>query len=523
MTVTRITGLTSGMDIDSLVKQLMSAQQSKLNSLNSKKTTLEWQRDQYRDISAKLVDFRNNKLASYNLQTTMAAKSATASGTAAAQASVSVSAGANALTGSMTIQVNSLATAAQSVSGVGIGSVDASKAISTLGLSNYTADGDGNFNFTITNSGTSSQPVTITLNEDTDSLSSMVDKINKSAANVTAYIDQSTGKLSLTSKTTGVSTISADGFLNNFNLQTVRDSQGQPLGSTASVVINGILTSRNSNSFTENGVDITLNAVSDGSAATITTKTNTDTIVNAIKSYLNDYNSVLSTVTSKINEVHSRDYGPLTADQKKAMTDDDIKNWETKAKTGLLHNDSTLSALVNNMRLASLTPVSVPGNRINTSGGDTITLGDLGIDSGSWEKLGQLSITNESKLRAAIEADPDAVMKVFMQQSTSSDPKVKNSPNDASSGVFNRLSSSVMSALSDLSSRVGTSQISADATASFLATSQFGDQLRSLTTQISDENDRLSRLEDSYYAKFTAMETAMSKYQSQGSSLGFSS
>ena len=235
----------------------------------------------------------------------------------------------------------------------------------------------------------------------------MVSKINSSSgADVNAFLDASTGKMSLTAKTsgTGGSVAIAGDILSNFDLTTVA------AGENADVTINGIATTRSSNTFTENGVEITLNALSGGSVSKLSVVTNTDKTVETIKAFIADYNSLLDTVNGKLNEERYRKYTPLTDDQKKEMSDDEITLWETKAKSGFLHNDSTLSQAVNNIRLSSITDVTIDGNKVN--------LTSLGISTGDYTSRGKLIIKDEAKLRAAIEANPDQVTKFFTQQST---------------------------------------------------------------------------------------------------------
>jgi len=55
--VNRIGGLASGMDIDSIVQKLMSAERAPLYKLQQKKTTYEWQRDAYRSVNTKIDTF----------------------------------------------------------------------------------------------------------------------------------------------------------------------------------------------------------------------------------------------------------------------------------------------------------------------------------------------------------------------------------------------------------------------------------------------------------------------------------
>ncbi|WP_217596234.1 flagellar filament capping protein FliD [Cohnella sp. GbtcB17] len=58
--VTRLSGLNSGLDVESLVTGLMKAEKMPLDSLNQKKTTLTWQTDLYREINTKLSALRNS-------------------------------------------------------------------------------------------------------------------------------------------------------------------------------------------------------------------------------------------------------------------------------------------------------------------------------------------------------------------------------------------------------------------------------------------------------------------------------
>lgn len=498
----RISGFASGMDIDSMVKELMKAKRVPLDKLSQQKTLLGWQREQYRDINIKMVDFRNNKLFNYGLSGSIAAKQVNATGNTAA---VSAKAGSDAVSGSMTVEVTSLADAANVTSTAGIGSVDTSQSLSTLkssGKINYTADGSGNLSFTINGA-------SISLNENTDTLATMVSKINSnSAANVNAFLDSATGKMSISSKTEGASssvTIPAGGLLDSFNLS------APTVGHDAQVVINGITTSRSSNNFTENGVDITLNAPSGGIATTLNVVTNTDKIVDTLKSFITDYNSLLDTVNGKLNEERYRKYTPLTDDQRSAMKEDEIKLWEDKAKSGLLYNDSTLSQAVSNIRLASVTSVNINGTDVNLS--------SLGIRTGDWTSQGKLVIADESKLRAAIESNPDQVVKFFTQQTTETDPQLKVMPTNPDNGLFNRLSNLIMTALDGLNAKAGTSKYSTDPNAAYAPTSLLGTQLRDIDIRISDVSERLTSQETNYYRQFTAMETAMNRYNSQSSSL----
>ncbi|WP_027087244.1 flagellar filament capping protein FliD [Cohnella panacarvi] len=599
--VMRISGFSSGLDIDSIVKNLLKAQRAPLDKLNQQKTALEWQREQYRDVNIKMVDFRNNKLFNYGLQGTVSAKQVKTSGNTSA---VSAKADSNAIAGSMTIEVKQLATSSSIVSTAGVGTVDKNKTLNQLngGALNYTAVG-GKVAVTINGQ-------TIQLDETIDTLNTMVAKINANKdMNVTAFIDGTTGKLSLTSKTggpvpittggtllddfqlggltsssgigavdTAVDTLAdlktsgklsytADGLGNvsfsmNGSMITVNENDtlndllnainsdagaavtaaidgttgkltiksdgsgsvavsgdlfakfnltGETVGQNAKVVINGIETERASNTFTENGVSITLNTISAGSITTLNVTSDTDKIVDSIKTFIKEYNDLLETVNNKVNEERYRKFSPLTSEQKAEMSEDEIKLWEDKAKSGLLRRDTTLTTMVDNMRLAAMTDITIDGVRVN--------LASFGIETGEWQQRGKLVIKDEAKLRQAIEANPAQVEQFFTQQTTQTDAKLKVSPTNPDNGLFNRLSNTLMTAIEDLSKKAGTSKYSISKDAAFLETSSISELLRSLDTKIYNANDRLNRLEVTYYKQFTAMETAMNRFQSQSSAL----
>ncbi len=521
----RISGFSSGLDIDQMVAKLMKAQRAPLDKLNQKKTTMEWQREQYRDLNLKIVDFRNNKLMNYSMSTAISGKKATVTGNTT---TISAKANPNAVAGSMSIEVEKLATASSLLSekldvngdptanNGGIGKVDVSKSLVDLGL---IAAGKENISFSLKNGSASS--VTITANKG-DSLASVIDAINKSSANVNAFLDSETGRLSIASKNTGAVTLSVakdaldaggnpiiedgdpDNFLAKFNL---KDTKGMD----AVLTINGIKTTRTTNTFTENGVEFTLNAAAPGSISTVTIGTDTDKILDTIKSFITDYNGVMDAVNGKLNEEKYRKYAPLTTEQKEEMKDKEIELWEEKAKSGLLRRDSTMTSMLSDMRLAAMSDVIVDGKNLN--------LFSMGIGTGDWTQRGKLIIQDEAKLRAAIESSPDKVMALFTQRTTESDPIKKKQATTPDSGLFNRLSNVLNAAIESLSKQVGTSAYITDKNTPFKPDSSMGEELWRLDNKIADMAQLMARKETQYYKQFTAMETAMNRYNSQSSAL----
>jgi flagellar hook-associated protein 2 len=356
---------------------------------------------------------------------------------------------------------------------------------------------------------------TITLNgkeiaiESGDSLNDIVKKINKQT-NVTAFYDSFTGRMSLVSKQTGEvngtsgtdSTISIAGALFTDTLKITQGSAQETAGANANLVINNIATERTSNSFTVNGVNITLNEASAGKSTTIEVKTDTDAIVNSIKTFIKDYNELNTLLSNKMGEQKFRDFLPLTEEQKENMSDKEVELWEGKAKSGLLRNDSILERTYNRLR-TTLSSYVDNGFNINS-------LSDLGITTGFYQERGKLNLADEGKLRAAIENNVEAVYSVF---ASSSDPD--GSGNGL--GVVTRMYNELKNTLSDIADKAGTSTF-ADLPG-FNSNARLSRRIGDIDKQIDTMNERLKDMEDRYYKQFTAMEQAIQRFNAQSSYL----
>ncbi|AFC27093.1 flagellar capping protein [Paenibacillus mucilaginosus 3016] len=491
--VNRITGITSGLDTDTLISQLMKANRIPVDKMAQQKQTVEWQRDAYKEINAKILDFRNNKLFNFKREGTFAAKTLTTVGDTSA---VGAKATSSSVPGTLKVEVVSLAQPSVSTSTAAITADPAFKTNVPLKDTEFVAGFTPvapattpptyqEFDITVNSK-------VIRINPNTDSLDSMMSKIS-SQAGVTAFYDSTNRVVSMSGGGQAISV--AGDFLTN----TLKLGAGSaPVD--AQLKINGVATTRASNSFSVNGVDITLNGVG---TTTIDVKSDTDKVMESIKTFITDYNSMLKTIQEKLGEDKFRDYTPLTSEQKEAMKDKDIELWEGKAKSGLLRNDSILSALANTMRSSMSTPVE-------TGNPNYKTLSAIGIDSGSYLEKGQLYIKSETKLREAIEKDPQAVINLFTQDG--------NGDTDRSDvGVGERLYQDLMGSLEKIAKKAGTSAFSDMSV--FKSDSDLGKRLTDLNTRIAKGNERLADIENRYYKQFAAMEAAMSKYNSQSSYL----
>ena len=143
-----------------------------------------------------------------------------------------------------------------------------------------------------------------------------------------------------------------------------------------------------------------------GETEKIEVSRNTDQIVDGIKQFMDSYNKLVKTLNDYLNEdANYRDYAPLTADQKKEMSEREIELWEEKAKEGLLRRDSTIDGFLQSMRTVLY----------QKPAGCRYALYELGIETGEWETRGQLqfSTDGEERLRQILETDPSSVMQLF--------------------------------------------------------------------------------------------------------------
>jgi flagellar hook-associated protein 2 len=334
-------------------------------------------------------------------------------------------------------------------------------------------------------------------------LNDVISKVNNSNLGLTMYYDEYKDMFTLTRKETGNFNssssvdneiiISSDTDTYDFLRDTLKFRDSTEYGGTNAVFnINGLDTERTSNTFTISGVTYTLKSKFD-SPVTISVSNDVDTIYNNIKNFVDQYNSLIDAVQSKLNEDRYPDYAPLTDDQRKELTDTQQDQWDKKARSGLLRNDMTMKSSLSNMRSLIYSKV----NNANISS-EYNQLSSIGITTTSdWLEGGKLEI-NEDKLKAAIQNDPDSVELLFRATGSTTSEK----------GIVQRLYDSVNNTYNTIVDKAGKSTY---------VNTQFtiGKNINDLTDKIRDMNDKLGKLEDRYYAQFTAMEQAIQKYNSQ--------
>ncbi|QCT04565.1 flagellar capping protein [Paenibacillus algicola] len=493
--VTRISGLASGMDIDAMVKKLMQAERKPLDKLNQQKQLLEWKRESYRETSTKLVSFLQEKLSKLSLSSSISAQKANVSGNLDILSAVASSTA----SGTMEITVKDLATSSRAVTAL---NVDANGDSISFNVASSTLLSNLNPKILPGEVQVGEAMITVTAE---DTIESFVKKINSSKeAGVTAIYDNSSG-LSLTSKATGSAAIKLDANVASaFQLHS-------KAGTDAALTVNGLAITKSSNSFELNGVNITLKSKTPiGAITRIEVSKDTDKIVENVQSFVDAYNDVLALLNSKVGEERFRKYHPLSTEERAAMSDEEAKLWTSKAKSGMLKSDGILQDTITQMRTALMQGVD-----IGRDDGKPLILTELGITTGTYDTKGKL-ILDQDKLKKALEADPEIVSNFFVKKDPATALKSEYTQLD---GVYTKLTKITNLSLQRMAETAGTSKVSSDLSSTFLNTSSMGEQLTSLDRRISDMTSRLNRIETNYFKKFSAMETAINRYNSTSSSL----
>ena len=491
----RLTGLYSGIDTDQLVSSMMQIEQLKLNRQLRSLTTMQWKQETYNTVNTDLKAFMNDFISVLGSNTMMKSGNYVtynAAVTGDKSSAVTISGSSEAYAGTTTINsITQLATAATASSTGKVSSGDelsASNAalLGNLGFAEALQFVDGKISFAIND-------VAFTF-KSTDSLQTVINTVNSSDAGVNMIYSRLTDKISFESKAQG-----AEGAV------TIRNISGNAFGASgafgidngtyengqnALLNINGVDVVRSSNNFSIDGINYTLNstfAAADG-PVTIKLTQNSDNAVDSIKKFIDGYNTLIKKLTDLTTNRKTREqskYTALTDEEKASMTEEQVKQWETIAKTGLLYNDAGISSLLSGLR----------GALYDTIEGLGISPSELGLRTAAYAKNGEISL-DEDTLRAALAKNPHQIMHAFMNISTSQDPATAYREN----GLMYRINNLMNSYMK------GSAQSSLDS----LEVSVF-----SASKRISEMESKMSKLQEKYYLKYAALETAMSKMQSQ--------
>lgn len=388
--------------------------------------------------------------------------------------------------------------------------IDTTKTLSELGV----ITGDGEQELWINN-------VKIgAYNKDTE-LNTIINDINSNTeAGVNVSYSKVTNEFVFTAKDTGSGgriEIKADGGLGEklfgaVNPDTAGGNYSKGTDAELEVSINGaapITLIRSSNSFDLDGMNITLNgtfeAKNDAEKVTFTNKSDADTIVDAVKKMVEDFNTIIKEVKSAysdmpLQQANGSSYEPLTDEDMADMSETAIKNYEEKAKTGILFMDSDLSSLYNELR-----------NAITSAGADSATLKSIGISTAYSDGLTTLTF-DEKAFREALESDPDKVQEAFTKSTDRG--AATNGLMASITNVIDRFASTTGDTKGILIEKAGSKYSPSAALDNTLL-----NKMQDVEEEISKWQDKMSNQVDYYTNKFTQLEMLINQMNSQSSAL----
>lgn len=242
-----------------------------------------------------------------------------------------------------------------------------------------------------------------------------------------------------------------------------------------------------------------------GDDVTFSSKTDTDKIIDVVKTMVEDYNAIVSEVKKAYSDMpleksDGSRYKPLTDEDKADMTESEIKAYEEKAKTGILFMDRDLSSLYSALRSAV-----APG------GSDGSFLRSIGIKTSYEDGLTTLSL-DENALREALEQNPDQVKDAF----------TKSKENGAASDglmasiqkVTDRYAATTGATKGILIEKAGSKYSPSAALNNTLL-----EQMKDIDKQVDKWQAKMSDKVDYYTNKFTQLEMLIAQMNSQSSSL----
>lgn len=576
----RISGLNSGLDTESLVSELVSAYRTKGEKYEKEQTKISWKQEAWKSLSSKTYSFRNSldKMrfsSGYNLKTTSVSNSSKATVTAGNNAvngtqtlEITSLAKTGYLTGGKMSSANGTAVAASTTMGelglsengdisingkriqinsqmkvseviskfqdAGVSaSFDATnqrifvsskesgkeadfaltalngngaKALSALGLNAKPADDDTTYAQYVNDYGSKTDDELRALLQSYDTTDSESDRLIASFAKEYKNADDAVTKdevlqelKQFLSYAKDVQTKTDEELGYNTGKNTGKTGAVRIYGKNAEITLNGASFTSNSNSFSINGLTITAMALTEpGETLSITTSTDNQGIYDKIKDFLSEYNSIINSMTSSYNAASASDYEPLTDDEKESMSEKEIEKWEEKGKSAVLRRDSTLSTLMSAMTNAMSKSYTINGKSYALSSFGIKTLGITNAEKNEHNAYhidgdadDENTSSNTDKLMAAIVADPDGVTQFFQKLSS-----------DLYESLGKQMTSTTLRSYG-----------------SFYNDKELEKEYNSYTTKISDWEQKVSDIEDSYYKKFAAMESALSELQSQSSQL----
>ena len=485
--MTRITGLATGLDVDSVVQETMQAYQTKIDTVDQQKKLVELQQEMYREVITECRDFYDKYFDMTKSDSLLLQKNWVSNSFESSNESVAtVTGGPKAQLDNYSINVKQLAQPAK----------EKITEAEFDNLKNLKISVDGkDVEVDFTNIDTKDKSESQIRTEKIKAINEALTKCG--IATITAKYSEFSGGITISSNTTGQTQKFGISYTSNSGATTTKNVVGQNAqveitnGAGETHVYKG-----ESNTVSLDGVNFKFSSVG---TTQVTGKSDAKDIKDKLVKFVNDYNTLMEKLNTLINEKRDSDYMPLTDAQKEDMTEKQIELWEKKVKEGQLSKDNDLTRIRNAMKTAMSTLVSSSESSLKAIG--ITPLADY-----NGNKNGTYTI-DEDKLSSALENNIEDVMKVF----------ISTGDTDSEKGVLQRLKS-----IFDKETQTSSALLLKKAGMEGSATSSNN----TLSKKIAKYEEKITRMQTIFaskqqalYSKYARLETLMNNLNSQSSSL----
>lgn len=533
----RITGLNSGLDTEAIISELVSAYRTKEEKYQKAQTKLSWKQDAWKDLNIKVRSLYDN-ISNLRFTSAWTMKKTTVSDSTKA----TVTAAGSCVNGTQTLKIKQLAKGTYITGGEFSNTSAGTAPTSATKLSELGYTGSGGDIQVKDSSGNVVKTVSVTGNT---TIKDLVSALN-GAGDTKASFDATNKRIFMTSNKTGEqNAFSLEGDADILKTVGLSKEGGASIvdAQDSEIELNGAKFTSANNTYTVNGLTIDCLAETGNSEISITTSVDTQSMYDQVKSFLSQYNSLMKEMYSLYNADSAKGYEPLTDSEKDQMTDTEVEKWEEKIKAALLRRDDTLDGIMSTMKNAMSTSYYIyngnavtydsdkqyykcNGNAIKNSDGSYVTsasqlklwasangakkysLSSFGIKTEAYATM----TANSSQDAYHIDGDADdSVSKnnsdVLLNMLSSDPDTVSSFMKQLTSGLYSAIDTKMKSVKGLSSSYTIYNDI------------EMAREYSDYTDTISKWEDKLTDLEDSYYKKFAAMESALASLQSQSSSL----
>jgi flagellar hook-associated protein 2 len=397
-----VPGIGSGLDVNSIVSQLMAAERQPLNTLSAKEAGYQARLSAYGSVKGAVAGFQT-ALQGLNSASRFQTLTATPSDSSVFSASTT----STAVAGTYSLEVSSLAQAqklvaagqASSIAAIGSGA-ETTVTFDFGTISGGTLDGGVYSGAAFASNGNGTKSITV--DNSNNSLQGIRDAINAAKIGVTATLindgSDTPYRLVFSSDSQGVSnsmkvSVSGDAAVGSLLAHDPAGTQGLSetvTAQNANFKLNGVAVTKTSNSVSDvlEGVTLNLSKVT-SSPATLTVARDTASVSNSISGFVKAYNDLATTLKN-------------------------VSGYDAASKRGaILQGDSTVRSLQTQLR-------GILGTTVTGTPGDLTTLSSIGV---AFQKDGSLAV-DQTRLNDAMTNHFDEIASLFASVGKSTDSLV---------------------------------------------------------------------------------------------------